>query len=61
MKSCKDVTELISLSNEQKLTFNQHYALRFHLLFCPYCRAFRTNNKKLRQLILQFKQREESE
>lgn len=59
MKDCKTITQLISLSNEQKLVFNQRYAVSVHLLFCPYCRAFKQNNEQMRGLIEQFKQREE--
>lgn len=59
MKDCKTITQLISLSNEHKLAFNQRCAMSFHLLFCPYCRAFKQNNKQMRELLEQFKQREE--
>ncbi|MGX2951173.1 anti-sigma factor family protein [Ursidibacter sp. B-7004-1] len=55
MKRCKQITELISLGNEQKLAFNQRCAVNMHLLFCPYCRAFKQNTQQMRQLMQQFK------
>lgn len=59
MKTCKEITELISLGNEQKLAFSQQCAISMHLLFCPYCRAFKQNNEQMRKLMQQFKRREE--
>ncbi|KAE9532241.1 anti-sigma factor family protein [Ursidibacter arcticus] len=59
MKKCKQITELISLGNEQKLAFNQRCAVNMHLLFCPYCRAFKQNTQQMRQLMQQFKQKSE--
>lgn len=59
MKDCKTITQLISLSSERKLVFNQRCVISVHILFCPYCRAFKKNNKQMRGFIEQFKQREE--
>lgn len=59
MKSCLRITELISLEFEQKLAWNQQYAVKVHLLFCPYCRAFQQNSQQIHQLMQQFKQKEE--
>lgn len=56
---CKDITELISLGSEQKLAFNQKCAVSIHLLFCPYCRAFKQNSEQMRAMMKQFRQREE--
>lgn len=61
MNTCKAITELISQGNEQKLTVFQLGAIRFHLLFCPYCRAFDKNTRQIRQLMHAFKQREEND
>lgn len=57
--TCKDITELISLESEQKLAFSQKTAINIHLLFCPYCRAFKKNNQQMRVMMKQFRQREE--
>ncbi|MDO4698757.1 MAG: zf-HC2 domain-containing protein [Pasteurellaceae bacterium] len=58
MSKCKEITELISYSNEYKLNFRQDCAVKMHLLICPYCRAFKQNNAQLRSLINQFKQKD---
>ncbi|QGM79911.1 zf-HC2 domain-containing protein [Otariodibacter oris] len=59
MKNCKEITQLVSLSNEQKLALGQRCEISIHTLFCPYCRAFKKNNAQIRQLMQQFKQKEE--
>lgn len=56
---CKDITELISLKQEQKISFKQQVAIDFHLLFCPYCRAFKRNCEEMHGLMQQFKDKEE--
>lgn len=58
MRKCKEITELISYSNEHKLIFSQKCAIKMHLLFCPYCKAFKKNNDQLRILMHQFKSRD---
>lgn len=57
MKNCQEITELISLSNEKKLAFNQRYAITIHLLFCPYCRAFKKNDQQIKHFMREFKQK----
>ncbi|WP_301098782.1 zf-HC2 domain-containing protein [Otariodibacter sp.] len=59
MKKCKEITQLVSLSNEQKLVLRQRYAITIHTLFCPYCRSFKKNNAQIRYLMQQFKQKED--
>lgn len=57
MKNCQEITELISLSNEKKLAFNRRYAISIHLLFCPYCRAFKKNDQQIKHFMREFKQK----
>lgn len=59
MKNCKEITQLVSLSNEQRLAFGQRWEIRIHTLYCPYCRAFKKNNAQIRHLMQQFKQKED--
>lgn len=40
MMSCKDMSELISLGQDQKLSIRQKMMLRIHLLFCEACSRF---------------------
>lgn len=37
MLSCKQTTELMSVSLDSKLSLYQRFALRFHLLMCKFC------------------------
>ncbi|STO54324.1 dsDNA-mimic protein [Canicola haemoglobinophilus] len=57
MKNCQEITELISLNNEKKLAFNQRCAISIHLLFCPYCRAFKKNDQQIKRLMQEFKEK----
>lgn len=58
-EKCKTVSELISLNLEQKVVFRQQCEINIHLLFCPYCRAFKKNTRQIRQLMKQFQHRQE--
>ncbi|HHW7569314.1 TPA: zf-HC2 domain-containing protein [Mannheimia haemolytica] len=51
MLNCKETTELISLSCEQKLNFKQQLQLKIHLMTCPRCRGFKKNAQKVEQLM----------
>lgn len=54
MLNCKETTELISLSCEQKLNFKQQLQLKIHLMMCPRCRGFARNTEKIEQLMKNF-------
>ena len=41
MRSCKDISVLLSQSQERKLGVAEQLALRLHLLICDGCRNFR--------------------
>ena len=40
MLSCKGASQLISQSNDRRLTRRERLALRFHLLICVVCKRF---------------------
>lgn len=40
MLSCKQATELMSQSQDQRLGLRERFALRMHLLMCLGCRNF---------------------
>lgn len=40
MMSCKDMSELISLAQDQRLSIRQKMMLRMHLFFCEACSRF---------------------
>ncbi|MDG6260426.1 zf-HC2 domain-containing protein [Glaesserella parasuis] len=47
MLNCQQISELISLQQEQSLCKSQYIQLKIHLMLCPYCRAFKRNTDKL--------------
>jgi sporulation-control protein spo0M len=42
MKTCKDISELLSDSMDRTLTAREHWAVRLHLLLCRHCSRFQT-------------------
>lgn len=42
LMSCKDVSLLISLGEDQRLTVRERMMLRIHLFFCEACSRFKT-------------------
>lgn len=49
MRSCREMTRLISESLDRKLTFRERLELRFHVLMCGVCRRFRSNVLAIRR------------
>lgn len=41
MLSCREATRLVARSMEQRLTWKERLALRFHLMMCDVCRRYR--------------------
>ena len=56
MRSCKEITKLISLSHERELTFFERTELKFHLFICKSCREFNKNLETLRKTFKEFNQ-----
>lgn len=54
MRSCKEVAKLISISQEEKLTFGQRAELKFHLFMCKHCKHFSKNVNTLRSALRGF-------
>ena len=40
MLNCRQVTRLVSQAMDTKLTWYQRLAVRFHLLYCVWCRRY---------------------
>jgi len=51
MPTCKEVSHLTSSSMDEKLTFRQKLGVRFHLMFCKWCRLFRSQVMQMRAVI----------
>lgn len=61
MLSCRDVTALVSRSQDRDLTHHERWGLRLHLLYCRGCRAFASQIQFLRQAMRELEQRCQSE
>ncbi len=49
MKSCKEVSRLLSESMERKLSFGVRIGLWFHLSMCKLCKGFSKDLQQLRE------------
>lgn len=47
MIKCKEVSQLVSRSLDNKLSLKERFALKLHLLMCKYCMRFSQQLKKL--------------
>lgn len=54
MRSCKEVSRLLSASQEQKLTFMQRAELKLHLAMCKHCSRFNNNLTAIRSAVQGF-------
>jgi hypothetical protein len=54
MLSCYKTTQLISLSQERPLAFNERASMRVHLVLCSICRRFNKNNATLSKAMREF-------
>ena len=50
MKSCREVTRLLSEAQERPLTLGERTSLRIHLMICAACRNFGQQMHSLRQI-----------
>jgi hypothetical protein len=49
MLNCRQVTRLVSQSMEVRLPWYQRVAVRFHLLYCVWCRRYASQIQFLRK------------
>jgi hypothetical protein len=49
MLNCRQVTRLVSQSMDAKLPWHQRLAIRFHLLYCIWCRRYASQIQFLRK------------
>lgn len=57
MMSCKQATELVSQSQDRKLTTRERAGLKLHLLICAGCKNYNKQISFIRQAMQQFKDR----
>ncbi len=49
MRSCREITELVSKGLDRKLGIGEKIAVNFHLMMCSRCRNFRSKTQFLRK------------
>ena len=49
MLNCRQVTRLVSKSMDARLPWHQRLAIRFHLLYCVWCRRYAAQIQFLRK------------
>jgi Putative zinc-finger len=49
MLNCRQVTRLVSKSMDDRLPWHQRLAIRFHLLYCVWCRRYAAQIQFLRK------------
>lgn len=49
MKSCKDITALVSASLDRKLSLRERLQVRIHLAYCTGCTRFEQQMKFMRR------------
>lgn len=55
MLSCKEASRLISQSLDRQLTVRERLSLRFHLVFCDMCTAFKRQLGIIRNAVRQYR------
>jgi hypothetical protein len=49
--NCKDVTRLVSQSMDEKIPWHLHLKIRFHLIYCTWCKRYQKQLEILRQTL----------
>lgn len=61
MLTCKDVSHLISESQERPLGFRERWGLRLHLSMCAACRSFKRQVVLMRKALRELGERAEAD
>lgn len=49
MRSCREITALVSQGFDKKLSFSERLAIGTHMLICSGCRNFRSQSQFIRK------------
>jgi hypothetical protein len=49
MRSCRDITALVSRGLDKKLSFNERLAIGLHVTMCSGCRNFQSQTRFIRK------------
>lgn len=55
MRSCREISVLLSQAQERRLDFAERLALRLHLLLCDGCRNFRRQLAFIRTAVRRYR------
>ncbi len=55
MATCEEVTRLKSESMDSKLSLRQKFSIKFHVIFCQWCRKYGKQLDMIRQAAQKFK------
>jgi len=53
MRTCKEISKLVSESLDRDLPFRERMAMRVHLMMCSLCRTYSHQMHTLRQMVRQ--------
>ncbi|MEE9369705.1 MAG: zf-HC2 domain-containing protein [Pontiella sp.] len=51
MRTCKEISKLVSESFDRKLPFRQRMGVQFHLMMCSLCRTYSHQVGQLRSIL----------
>jgi predicted anti-sigma-YlaC factor YlaD len=51
MRTCKDISKLVSESFDRKLSLRERMAMRIHLMMCSLCRTYQRQILQLRTIL----------
>jgi hypothetical protein len=54
MPNCKEVSRLVSRTQDERLAFGDRFRMWFHLLWCEACRAFERQTAILREAMRRY-------
>jgi hypothetical protein len=49
MRSCRDITALVSQGLDKKLSLGERLAIRLHVMMCSRCRNFQSQSQFIRK------------
>lgn len=57
MRSCRDITALVSQGLDKKLSLGERLAIRLHVMMCSRCRNFQSQSQFIRKAAKHFTER----
>jgi hypothetical protein len=49
--TCKEATQLVEKSNMSQISFKERFALKFHLMICRICSAYKKQSTLLHEIL----------